>query len=275
MIFVGFIVGSGWFSGFFFYFADQWFERTLACAGRWQYWQFNGDGRGDVFDTAWHEWRECAGHGSGTRASGRADRQRPGRPGSLSRASTSGALFKKIGARATLAASWRSRASRSLRASSSTVMASMLPFSWNTGSWSSGSVWLMVGIKRLVTKSVETYNENVHWPQAGSNRCRMRGPVFTGMLMDRPRFRATFFRPRFSAAMAGLGLLWLVTQLPYRALLAIGRLLGAVCTVWPASVAASPRVTWNCASRKKPLKSVSSCSRKTLPPQASPFLKWP
>src|SRR5450830_230219 len=46
-------------------------------------------------------------------------------------------------------------------------------------------------------------------------------------VMDRPRFRAVFFHPRFWLLWLGLGLLWLVTQLPYRALLTIGRLLGA------------------------------------------------
>ena len=45
--------------------------------------------------------------------------------------------------------------------------------------------------------------------------------------MDRPRFRAVFFHPRFWLLWLGLGLLWLVTQLPYRVLLTIGRLLGA------------------------------------------------
>ncbi|PIB44663.1 lipid A biosynthesis lauroyl acyltransferase [Pseudomonas sp. 2822-15] len=45
--------------------------------------------------------------------------------------------------------------------------------------------------------------------------------------MDRPRFRAVFFHPRFWLLWLGLGLLWLMTQLPYRALLTIGRLLGA------------------------------------------------
>lgn len=45
--------------------------------------------------------------------------------------------------------------------------------------------------------------------------------------MDRPRFRAVFFHPRFWLLWLGLGLLWLVTQLPYRALLVIGRVLGA------------------------------------------------
>mgnify|MGYP003601833460 FL=1 len=45
--------------------------------------------------------------------------------------------------------------------------------------------------------------------------------------MDRPRFRAVFFHPRFWLLWLGLGLLWLITQLPYRALLTIGRLLGA------------------------------------------------
>jgi len=45
--------------------------------------------------------------------------------------------------------------------------------------------------------------------------------------MDRPRFRAEFFHPRFWLLWLGLGLLWLIVQLPYRALLAIGRVLGA------------------------------------------------
>ncbi|CRM12190.1 MULTISPECIES: lipid A biosynthesis lauroyl acyltransferase [Pseudomonas] len=45
--------------------------------------------------------------------------------------------------------------------------------------------------------------------------------------MDRPRFRAVFFHPRFWLLWLGLGLLWLMTLLPYRALLTIGRLLGA------------------------------------------------
>src|SRR3546814_10697570 len=76
-------------------------------------------------------------------------------------------------------------------------MASMLPFSWNTGSWSSGSVWLMVGVQRLVTKSAETYNEIVPGPQAGSNDVECAAHVFVEAVMDRPRFRAAFFHPRF------------------------------------------------------------------------------
>ncbi|WP_312669333.1 lipid A biosynthesis lauroyl acyltransferase [Stutzerimonas nitrititolerans] len=44
--------------------------------------------------------------------------------------------------------------------------------------------------------------------------------------MDRPRFRACFLHPRFWPLWLGLGLLWLVIQLPYRALLALGRVLG-------------------------------------------------
>ncbi|MDV9033883.1 lipid A biosynthesis lauroyl acyltransferase [Pseudomonas sp. RAC1] len=46
--------------------------------------------------------------------------------------------------------------------------------------------------------------------------------------MDRPRFRPYFLHPRFWALWLGLGLLWLVVQLPYRALLGLGSLLGAV-----------------------------------------------
>lgn len=46
--------------------------------------------------------------------------------------------------------------------------------------------------------------------------------------MDRPSFRASFLHPRFWPLWIGLGLLWLVSQLPYRVLLLLGRLLGAL-----------------------------------------------
>jgi KDO2-lipid IV(A) lauroyltransferase len=46
--------------------------------------------------------------------------------------------------------------------------------------------------------------------------------------MDRPRFQARFLHPRFWLLWLGLGLLWLIVQLPFRALLMIGRALGAV-----------------------------------------------
>lgn len=46
--------------------------------------------------------------------------------------------------------------------------------------------------------------------------------------MERPRFRPLFLHPRFWPLWLGLGLLWLVAQLPYRALLGLGRALGAV-----------------------------------------------
>ena len=41
--------------------------------------------------------------------------------------------------------------------------------------------------------------------------------------MDRPRFRPYFLHPRFWALWLGLGLLWLIVQLPYRLLLVLGR----------------------------------------------------
>jgi len=44
--------------------------------------------------------------------------------------------------------------------------------------------------------------------------------------MERPRFRAYFFHPRFWLLWLGLAVLWLIVQLPYRALLVLGRLLG-------------------------------------------------
>jgi len=46
--------------------------------------------------------------------------------------------------------------------------------------------------------------------------------------MDRPRFRASFVHPRFWPLWLGLGLLWLVVQLPYKVLLLMGRGLGAL-----------------------------------------------
>ncbi|MDQ7985255.1 lipid A biosynthesis lauroyl acyltransferase [Pseudomonas sp. G34] len=44
--------------------------------------------------------------------------------------------------------------------------------------------------------------------------------------MDRPVFRRSFLHPRFWPLWAGLGLLWLTVQLPYGALLRLGRGLG-------------------------------------------------
>ncbi|MGP0016909.1 LpxL/LpxP family acyltransferase, partial [Pseudomonas sp.] len=46
--------------------------------------------------------------------------------------------------------------------------------------------------------------------------------------MDRPRFRAAFLHPRYWLLWLGLGLLWLIVQLPYGCLLWLGRFLGAV-----------------------------------------------
>lgn len=46
--------------------------------------------------------------------------------------------------------------------------------------------------------------------------------------MDRPHFRAYFLHPRFWLLWLGLGLLWLIVQLPYRVLLVLGRGLGAL-----------------------------------------------
>lgn len=46
--------------------------------------------------------------------------------------------------------------------------------------------------------------------------------------MDRPHFRAAFFHPRFWLLWLGLGVLWLVVQLPYKVQLCIGRVLGGL-----------------------------------------------
>jgi KDO2-lipid IV(A) lauroyltransferase len=52
--------------------------------------------------------------------------------------------------------------------------------------------------------------------------------ICPGLFMDRPVFRATFLHPRYWPLWLGLGLLWLVAQLPYRVLLGLGRGLGAL-----------------------------------------------
>ena len=44
--------------------------------------------------------------------------------------------------------------------------------------------------------------------------------------MDRPQFRANLLHPRFWLLWLGLGLLWLVSQLPYRLLMVVGWVLG-------------------------------------------------
>jgi len=46
--------------------------------------------------------------------------------------------------------------------------------------------------------------------------------------MDRPRFRAYFLHPRFWLLWMGLGSLWLVSLLPYRVLMRLGRWLGGL-----------------------------------------------
>lgn len=46
--------------------------------------------------------------------------------------------------------------------------------------------------------------------------------------MDRPRFKRSFLHPRFWPLLLGLGLLWLIVQLPYGVLRCIGRGLGAL-----------------------------------------------
>jgi Kdo2-lipid IVA lauroyltransferase/acyltransferase len=56
----------------------------------------------------------------------------------------------------------------------------------------------------------------------------MRAFIGSGLPMDRSRFHASFLHPRFWLLWLGLGLLWLVVQLPYRVLLLLGRGLGVL-----------------------------------------------
>ncbi|PTU73444.1 lipid A biosynthesis lauroyl acyltransferase [Pseudomonas mangrovi] len=46
--------------------------------------------------------------------------------------------------------------------------------------------------------------------------------------MDSPAFKAAYLHPRYWLLWLGLGLLWLLTLLPYRVLMALGRLLGGL-----------------------------------------------
>ena len=55
--------------------------------------------------------------------------------------------------------------------------------------------------------------------------------------MERPRFRAAFLHPRFWPLWLGLGLLWLLIQLPYPVLVRLGRVLGG----WMGRLAGSRR----------------------------------
>jgi KDO2-lipid IV(A) lauroyltransferase len=50
--------------------------------------------------------------------------------------------------------------------------------------------------------------------------------------MQRPQFRRAFLHPRFWPLWLGLGLLWLVVQLPYKVLLRLGSLLGRIMGVF-------------------------------------------
>jgi len=52
--------------------------------------------------------------------------------------------------------------------------------------------------------------------------------VFSDFVMDRPAFCIYFLHPRFWPLWLGMGLLWLVVQLPYRWLLVLGRGLGGL-----------------------------------------------
>src|SRR5690606_41502201 len=47
-----------------------------------------------------------------------------------------------------------------------------------------------------------------------------------GSAMTRPGFKAALLHPRYWPMCFGLGLLWLIIQLPYRVLLLLGRVLG-------------------------------------------------
>jgi KDO2-lipid IV(A) lauroyltransferase len=56
----------------------------------------------------------------------------------------------------------------------------------------------------------------------------MRGHCLYGIFNGSPAFSSSLLSPRFWPLWCGLGLLWLVVQLPYPVLLTIGRVLGAL-----------------------------------------------
>lgn len=77
--------------------------------------------------------------------------------------------------------------------------------------------------------------------------------------MDRPRFSSAFLHPRYWPLWFGLGLLWLVVQLPYPVLLMLGRGLGALMYRLVGSRRGLPRATSNCAFRKSRPPNASVC----------------
>lgn len=77
--------------------------------------------------------------------------------------------------------------------------------------------------------------------------------------MDRPRFSSAFLHPRYWPLWFGLGLLWLVVQLPYPVLLMLGRGLGALMYRLVGCAARLPRATSNCAFRKSRPPNASVC----------------
>ncbi len=93
--------------------------------------------------------------------------------------------------------------------------------------------------------------------------------------MDRPRFRPYFLHLRFWPLWLGLGLLWLIVQLPYPVLLGIGRALGAVMyRVAGARRAIAARNLELCFP-ELPLVERTRLLKENFASPASPSSKWP
>ncbi len=93
--------------------------------------------------------------------------------------------------------------------------------------------------------------------------------------MQRPAFRPHFLHPRYWLLWLGLGLLWLLVQLPYRALLKLGRGLGWLMYRFARGRRHIARRNlelcfpqWSAAERER-------CCARTSPPAASPSSRWP
>ncbi len=65
--------------------------------------------------------------------------------------------------------------------------------------------------------------------------------------MERPSFRLAFLNPRYWPLWLGLGLLWLLVQLPYAVLLRLGQGLGWLFYHVAGQRRATPAAIWNSA----------------------------
>lgn len=65
-----------------------------------------------------------------------------------------------------------------------------------------------------------------------------------------PKFTAALLHPRYWLTRLGIGLLWLIVQLPYPVIFRLGKGLGHLARHLMKRRARIARATWNCVSRR-------------------------